>query len=136
MTMPSLGTYQAETEARAPGGLGDANAVVVEANSAVRLRLPKMRAVLDEETPARDRHRIGGRKNRAAWRESKRAGKSVGLASLGGGDVVGELFVNEAVDGIGSGLDFVVIEIGGDGGADDSLRGNRGPETAEWAVED
>ena len=43
---------------------------------------------------------------------------SVRLANLGGGDVVGELFVNEAVDGIGSGFNFVIVEVGGDGGAD------------------
>src|ERR1700686_2553512 len=43
---------------------------------------------------------------------------SVRLANLGGGDVVGKLFVNEAVDGIGSGLNFVVVEVGGNGGAD------------------
>src|SRR6266852_6687379 len=43
---------------------------------------------------------------------------SVRLANLGGGDVVGELFVNEAVDGVGSGFDFVIVEVGGDGGAD------------------
>src|ERR1039458_1050830 len=42
-----------------------------------------------------------------------------GLAvNLSGGDVVGKLFVNEAVDRVGSNFDFVVIEVGGDGGAD------------------
>jgi hypothetical protein len=32
--------------------------------------------------------------------------------------VVGELFVNQAVDGIGSSFNFVIVEVGGDGGAD------------------
>src|SRR6266404_5866519 len=49
----------------------------------------------------------------------RRGGIEEGLAvKLSGGDVVGKMFVNEAVDGIGSGFDFVVMEIGGDGGAD------------------
>src|ERR1700694_1299985 len=43
---------------------------------------------------------------------------SVRLANLGGSDVVGKLFVNEAVDGIGSSFNFVVVEVGGNGGAD------------------
>src|SRR5450631_278160 len=44
--------------------------------------------------------------------------RSIRLANYGGGDVVGELFVHEAVDGIGSSFDFVVMKIGGDGGAE------------------
>src|SRR5664279_5260531 len=43
---------------------------------------------------------------------------SVGQANLCGGDVVGELFVNKAVEKVGSSLNFVMIEIGGDGGAE------------------
>src|SRR5260370_25681983 len=41
-----------------------------------------------------------------------------GQAKLSGGDVIGKLFVNEAVDRIGSGFKFVVTKARGDGGAD------------------
>jgi len=48
-----------------------------------------------------------------------RGGIEDGLAvKLSSSDVVGELFVNEAVDGIRSSFNFVVAEVGGDGGAD------------------
>src|SRR5260370_25529089 len=43
---------------------------------------------------------------------------AAGQAKLSGGDVIGKLFVNEAVDRIGSGFKFVVTKARGDGGAD------------------
>src|ERR1019366_5926135 len=43
---------------------------------------------------------------------------SVGLTNLSGGDVVGELFVDKAVNGVGSGFDFVMIEVGSYCGVD------------------
>src|SRR5438552_6893896 len=49
----------------------------------------------------------------------RRGGIEDGLAiKFGGGDVIGELLVNEAVDGIGSGFNFVIVQVCGDGSAD------------------
>src|ERR1019366_6247205 len=43
---------------------------------------------------------------------------SVGLTNLSSGDVVGELFVDETVNGVGSSFDFVVTKLGSDGGVE------------------
>ncbi len=51
-----------------------------------------------------------------------RGGIEDGLSvKLSSSYVVGKLFVNEAVDRIGSGFNFVIVQVCGDGGADISF---------------
>jgi hypothetical protein len=93
---------------------------MVEANAAAQIEVAEMRVVLDEECLLAIVTRLVEEKLR--WRagiEEGLAGPSA--AKLGGGDVVRELFVYEAVDRVGSGFHFMVVEVGGDGGADISF---------------
>src|SRR5208337_3095853 len=97
-----------EAEARAPGGVGDANAVVVKANSSAQVEVPEVSIVLKEE----------GLLTVVGRLVEREAGRSRRRQTIGAGNLVRKLFVDKAVDGISSGFDFVVIKISGDRGAD------------------